>query len=286
MSRVAAGLRTVLTAGALGFRMEANWIPLWAFVLFSLARPIATSLIIVVMYEVAGGPSQAGGPAALAYMFTGNAFFIFVGNVLFGTSQVVIEDREHYQMLKYIYSAPVSIYAFLLGRGLTKVVLATAAVAITLGFGFAAGLVPLDRAAFAPGLLLAATALGVGGLVFLGILLAGFTLNTARHATMLSEGIAGLLYLFSGAVFPPALLPRPLFAIAEVLPLTYWIELSRRAILGRSPVATGLAPLSDAALLALLAATTILFGAASVLGYRALERRARSRGLIDQVTSY
>lgn len=226
------------------------------------------------------------GRLGLRMVFAGNAFFIFVGNILFGINQVVIEDREHYQMLKYIYSAPVSIYAYLLGRGLTKVALSMIAVAVTLGFGFAARLLPYDPAALRPGLLLASTALGLAGLVFLGILLAGVTLNTARHSTFLSEGIAGVLYLLAGAVFPPALLPAPLLYLSRALPLTYWIELSRRAILGDLGVATGLGHWSDGAILLLLAATTALFATASLLGYRRLERRARAHGRLDQVTSY
>jgi ABC-2 type transport system permease protein len=281
-ARLRANLATVLAAGRLGFRMESNWLPLWGYILFSLARPVASSLIIVVMWRVVGARDRG----ELAYMFVGNAFFIFVGNVLFGVSQVVIEDREHYQMLKYVYTAPVSIYAYLLGRGLTKVALASIAVAVTLTFGFLAGLVPFEQARFSPGMLALSTALGLAALVFLGILLAGFTLNTARHAQFLSEGIAGVLYLLAGAVFPPAILPRPLFYVSRALPLTYWIELSRRAVIGDTGVASGLGAASDGAILAVLAATTVLFGAASILGYRAFEHRARARGRLDQVTSY
>jgi ABC-2 type transport system permease protein len=281
--KIAEHARTIAAAGRLGLAMESNWAPWWAYALYSLIRPVAMSLIIVVMYLVTG----ARDPAQLTYMFVGNAFFIFVGHVLFGIGQVVIEDREHYQMLKYIYTAPISIYAFLLGRGLTKTGMAAIAVGVTLAFGFLA--LPI-RSARADGvdwpLLAAATALGLAALVFLGILLAGFTLNMARHAGFLSEGIAGVLFLFSGAAFRPNVLPGPLFRLAQISPLTYWIELSRRAIVGPPPFATGLEGWSNGAILALLAASTAAAGVASVLGYRALEARARARGRIDQRTDY
>lgn len=274
-------LRTVAIAGRLGFAMESNWAPLWAYLLYSLVRPVFMSLIIVAMYHVTG----ARDPARLTYMFVGNAFFTFVGNVLFGINQIIIEDREHYQVLKYIYAAPISIYAFLLGRGLVKVAISAFSVAVTLAFGFLALPIRVERAAD-PAMLAAATLLGLAALVFLGILLAGFTLNTARHAGFLSESIAGVLYLFCGAVFPPTVLPDALAAVARVLPLTYWIELSRRALVGPPPFPTGLEGFTDGALLALLAASTAVFGVASILGYRAFEHRARRWGKLDQTTDY
>ncbi len=275
-------LRTIALAGRLGFLMESNWAPLWAYVLYSLVRPVAMSLIIVLMYVVTG----ARDPARLAYMFVGNAFFVFVGNVLFGINQVVIEDREHYQMLKYVYTAPISIYSFLLGRGLTKVAIAAFSVAVTLAFGFAALPIRLAPAGADISLLAAATLLGLAALVFLGILLAGFTLNTARHASFLSESLAGVLYLFCGAVFPPSLLPGPLEAVARALPLTYWIELSRRSLLGPPGFATGLEGVSNGAMLAILTLSTAAFGAVSILGYRAFEKRARRLGKLDQRTDF
>jgi ABC-2 type transport system permease protein len=285
-ARVLAHLRTVAVAGRLGLQMEANWTRAGFFTIYSLVRPIAMSLIIIVMYFAA----KTAGPATLAYMFVGNAFYIYVGNVLLGVSQVVIEDREHYQMLKYVYTAPISIYAYLLGRGLTKVGMATLAVIVTLVFGFIAlpGL-SFDLGVARIGLLLVTTALGVTGLVFLGIVLAGIALNVARHGMMWSEGIAGVLYVLTGAVFPPDVLPRWLHPVSQALPITYWLELSRRALLGPGPAATQsklLAGLSDGALLLVLAGSTAAFGVVSIFFYRKMETIARRKSRIDQITSF
>ena len=70
-----------------------------------------------------------------------------------------------------------------------------------------------------------------------GMLLAGACLNLSRNGMFLSEGIAGIVYLLSGVVFPLRALPecpslivaRPFLAyqIAEVLRLAlqepYWM---------------------------------------------------------------
>jgi ABC-2 type transport system permease protein len=41
---------------------------------------------------------------------------IYVGSVMTGISWAVIEDREHYQTIKYIYIAPVHFPTYLIGR--------------------------------------------------------------------------------------------------------------------------------------------------------------------------
>lgn len=279
---VAAHLRTTGLAFRLGFAMESNWAPLWAYFLYMLVRPVATSAIIVVMYLVSG-TRDAG---MLTYMFVGNALFTFVGNVLFGINQTVIEDREHYQMLKYVYTAPISIYAFLVGRGLVKLVFAAFSVAVTLAFGALFLPIRFDAAAADWGRFALSCALGLSSLVFFGILLAGVTLNTARHSYFLSESISGVVYLFCGAVFPPAILPHGLREAALALPVTHWIELARRALVGRPPFPTGLEGTGDGTLLAILVASTLVACAGSLLGYRALERRARAHGRLDQKTDY
>jgi len=43
------------------------------------------------------------------YMYLGNAFYIYVGAVMAGVSWAVIDDREHYKTLKYMYVAPIHI---------------------------------------------------------------------------------------------------------------------------------------------------------------------------------
>ena len=49
---------------------------------------------------------------------------------------------------------------------------------------------------------------------------------------VLPEAIAGALYLVSGAIFPIDILPSFLQPIAYVMPTTWWLEASRRGLLG------------------------------------------------------
>ena len=59
------------------------------------------------IYGRGSNDMKAGTTASIfTYMYLGNAFYIYVGAVMAGVSWAVIDDREHYKMLKYMYVAP------------------------------------------------------------------------------------------------------------------------------------------------------------------------------------
>lgn len=276
-------LRSLRVAAWLGWQIESNWTDPFLFAIYSIAKPIAGTLILVFMYVVV---ARGGlGNPLFPYIFVGNAFYIYVGAVLMGVSWAVIDDREHYGMLKYMYTAPLNIYAYLLGRGVAKTAIATIAVAITLLFGVAVLGVRIPPGEVDWAMLVAAIALGLSAIAFLGILLAGVTLITARHNYYIGEGVAGALYLLCGAVFPLDVLPRGLAAVGRALPLTYWLEALRRALLGGGG-SQAIAALSNGALLGILAGSTATLAVLSVLFYRWAERLAHRKGLLDMQTMY
>ena len=71
------------------------------------------------------------------------------------------------------------------------------------------------------------------------------------------------------------------------MPLTYWLELIRRSLIGSVAEAfPTLAAYSNSQLLAILAGLTLLFGLLSFLIFRRCDYLARERGLIDVTTHY
>jgi ABC-2 type transport system permease protein len=270
-------------AAWLGWQIESNWAGPFLFAIYSIAKPVAGALILVLMYVVI---AQGGLQHPLfPQIFVGNAFYIYVGMVLMGVSWAVIDDRERYGMLKYMYVAPLNIYTYLLGRGVTQAIMATVAVLIMMFFGIVVLGIPMPPTRIDWGMLFAAWLFGLAGLAFMGIFLGGISLITARHNFFIGEAVAGALYLLCGAVFPIDVLPRPFQLVGQALPLTYWLEALRRALLGRG-AGEMLAPLSDQALLLILVGSTVLSAVISVAFYRWAENRAREKGLIDMQTMY
>ena len=117
----------------LGWQIESNWADPFLFFIYSVLRPIASVMILVVMYLVIS-QSETQSPL-FAYIYIGNAFYIFVTSVIVGVSWAVIDDREHYGTLKYIYLSPIPYISYLFGRGVARLLTSLLAVVVTLGFG-------------------------------------------------------------------------------------------------------------------------------------------------------
>ena len=166
------------------------------------------------------------------YMYFGNAFYIYVGAVMSGISWAVIDDREHYKTLKYMYVAPIRIPAYWLGRGLARFLSGSVAVVITIAFGVLFLHVPLNPASVNWLLFFLSLFLGIAMLSILGLILASITLLVAHHFFLIGEAVAAALFLFSGAIFPPNILPAWLQPISLSIPITYWLELMRRSLAG------------------------------------------------------
>jgi len=278
-------------AAWLGWEMESNWTEPGLFLIYSIIKPVAGAFILVLMSFVAlliGSPDLERGEAMFAYLFVGNAFFIYVSNVLFGCFQVIQADREWYQTIRYVYMAPISFYTYIVGRAASKVLIATIATAVTLAFGVFALHINLTISVWNIPLFLAVMGIGLLCVVAIGLCLAGLSFLTAKHTHGLAEGIPGMFYLFCGVIFPLSVLPGWGQSVGKALPITYWLEALRHLVLPGSQmglVDTGLAP-DLTWIIALLLVSTAFFFLLSIQLFRLTEYFARKLGLVDMMTNY
>ncbi len=279
------GWLTFKSAAWLGWQMESNWTEPWLFLLYSIVRPLAGVGIVVFMYLAVSTAAGIYDPDKLAFVFVGTTFFMFVGQELYGISQAVLDDREHYRTLKYVYIAPSSIYIYLFARGLAKVAETSISAAVTLVIG---GLIlGITYSSFNPVLLVVALVLGLLGIATFGIMLAGLTLLTARHGFQMGESVAAIFFLLGGVVFPIQILPVWVQGVAYLMPVTYWIEAMRRSLIGNAGQADSyLSKMPTETLLLAIVATTVVFYVLSILVFRRFDEAARRKGRIDITTSY
>ena len=278
-------LRSFRMATWLGWQVESNWTDPFLFAIYVIIKPLASAAILVVMYSIITNGNYDS--PLFPYIYLGNAFYIYVGSVMTGVSWAVIEDREHYKTLKYMYIAPISIPFYLLGRGVSRFLIGTVAVIVTLAAGTLFLHLPLDLLQVNWGLFFVSLLIGVTLLAMIGLLLASITLMLVNHNFFIGEAVASALYLFSGAIFPLEVLPAWLRPIGFAMPITYWLELMRRSMIGEVAEAfPTLANFSNGQLLGILLGLTALFGVASVYAFRYCDHLARERGLIDRVTNY
>jgi ABC-2 type transport system permease protein len=277
--------RAFRMAAWLGWKIESNWADPFLFAVYSIVKPISSALILVVMYGIIMQGNFAN--PLFPYIFLGNAFYTYVGAVMTGVSWSVIDDREHYKTLKYMYIAPIRYPAYLLGRGVARFLTGSFSVIITVTAGVLFLQVPIDPMKADWLLFCVALTIGIIMLAMLGLFLAGITLQTARHEGFIGEATAGALYIFSGAVFPLEVLPQAIRWIGFAMPTTYWLELMRRSLVGEVAQAfPTLAGLSNLQLLGILLGLSILFGALALGSFSRFDLRAREKGLIDRTTNY
>lgn len=275
----------------LGWQLESNWTEPWLFLIYVLIKPLTSSLLLVCMYYAARTATQGAVPVEfLPYMYVSNACYMLVGAVMFGMSYAVISDREHYRMLKYIYISPGHLQTYFVGRAVSGAAQALLGGLLNLSIGMAA--FPEVRNALLRhstewGWLIFYLLIGTVLLLALGLILSAAVLNMARQGMYLSEGIAGILYLLCGVVFPVAILPKFLQYVSMILPPTYWLEGMRRSLLGSSPETMLHGPLSDwshGQLALALISTTAVLSVFAVWFFQWSERRAWRMGRIEETT--
>ena len=151
--------RRSVTATRLGWQMEANWTDPLLFLIYSVAKPLASALILVVMLDVISG----GGEARVPRLRRRRQRALVVRPVAASAASPgsILDDRERYRMLKYVYVSPSDFLVVLLGRGVARIGVGAMGAAITL-----ARRRPLPRRAVRPGavdwpLLVVVMALGV-----------------------------------------------------------------------------------------------------------------------------
>ncbi len=272
-------LRSFKQSVWLGWQMESNWADPWLFALYSLVNPIFGMLVVMFLVYVGG---QAGGKLEsgyLAYVLIGSSFFILVNQTIHTMGWVIHDDREHYEVLKYIYITPAGAYVYILGRAFSTLLIASISVVVTLLFGVGVLQIPVNLFAANALVLIICLVVGIVAITSLGMILSSITLVTAEHGQMFGETVAGIFFLFCGVVFPVSALPDWAQMISAVLPLTYWLSALRKTMAGAS-----IASISTD-LLALLMFTAVFF-ILSIGVYRLADRLARSKGLIYATTEH
>jgi ABC-2 type transport system permease protein len=275
-------LRSLAAASRLGWAITSNWTRPFIFLVYSLLRPISAALILVIMYRFISGGKPV--TAYLAFLVTGTAFWAFVQGGIAGLADGITEDRGHYRMLKYVYTAPQHFYIYLVGRGAAQFgnALVSAFVVVllaTIAFKLPINLLRINYPLLLLACLIALVAVLAIATSFSMLLLA------SRDAYGYGDLAAGVLFIVSGAIFPIGALPGPLATIASFSPLAYWMEIIRRTLLNGEAIRM-FPGLSDVEVLLRLVVTTAAVVLLAHLVFSWADLNARRKGLIDMETNF
>jgi ABC-2 type transport system permease protein len=275
--------RAIRASMKIGWAIESNWTKPPLYLLYVALRPLAMCVLLYYLFKVIS-PAPAG-DARFVSIYLGNAFFSVFGVMASSLSWAVISDREHYQIIRYVYISPAPFVWTIIGRAATFVLTALSSVVIILAVGGFLLRLPLHPWRVDWPLLLASTALGLAATLALGLFFAGLLLVTARHSLLLAEGVGGVFLLVCGVLYPTTYLPTWAQPVALAIPVTYWLEAVRRAF-GVTNFDPNLAALPSGLLLLILLALTAAIGVLGVKAFGWFEHYAKRHGKLDQVTNY
>jgi len=258
--------------------IESNWINYFLYLLYISIRPIFTLFMMVFIYVTVAtvkGPNLTFG----FFILTGQAFYNLIVSGTTGISSTLWSDREHFRTLKYIYISPLRLNLYLIGRGF---------------YYFLEGLIPFTLSLFIGSYLISFPLfelnpnflflilniiLGMFVIISLGLLISSFIFFSTHYGFIVIEAILGSLLLFGNVLFPIEILPYPLYYIGYSLPITYWLDLNRELLLGKS-----LFELSDIFNKFLI--LTIIYFLVSIIIFNLAEKYARKKGMIDITTAH
>lgn len=274
----------VLRWGAkLGWDLEGNWLPFAGYLLFSLISPIAGVFMVVFMYRVVSGGEI--NPQYAQFLLPGMVGFLYIRQILTYSGYVVIEDREHYRLLRYTYIVPFPLGIQVLARVLPRYLISTVGAGVVLGLGSILMNCPLRVQEIDWNGVIVSLLVAMVAIQSIGWMLAALMLLIDRMGWVFAEGISGIMFLVTGAAFPLSVLPYWLKWVGYILPITYWLDIWRISLFGESSLRS-LETLNLHQLWLLFGVTTAAWLGAAIGWGKVADRWARRWGRVERETFY
>ena len=264
----------------LGIYHDVAWTSPVVGIALRTVAPIASAITTSIIYWLGASAAHSFDPAQLAYVLVGATLYTHIAAYCYAPT-VAIAEGKNLAVFPHIYITPQSASIYLAGRTLASFLISfvTSMIALTIAYFVLRSIlhepVPLLVNPASVALLTVALFLNVPGSLGLGYLLGAYSLFASKFEWALPSYVAGILMVFSGALFPPSILPWPLSAFGNVLPYTHFISAARDAIV----YGTFSTYLSDLAYSTITGILVLLFG---MMLYKFSEKKARKDGVIDR----
>jgi ABC-2 type transport system permease protein len=277
-------IRAVIASIRVGWYREFNWTN--PFLGFSMrtAGPLAGVISASTVYFVGASAAAKFSPSQLAFILIGAALYAHVAAYSWVPTLAIAEGKWTY-VFPQVYISPHSSLPYLTGRTLASFVSSTLTVIVSLVLSFYVlssifhTTIPFTVTPLSVGLLFLAMVVNIFAALGLGLLLSAYALFATKFEWALPTYVAGLLMVFSEALFPVSFLPYPASAIANVLPFTEFMRASRQAMISGGTFG------AYAYYLGLSALGGVIFLGLGFLAFRYAENRARRLGVIDKKTA-
>lgn len=274
--------RPLVASAWMGIQHQLAWTtPGLSLALYAVA-PFASAMTVSIIYWF-GTTNTAGvlfTPSRLAYVLIGSTLYAHVASYAWVPTSAIAEGKN-LSVFPHIYLTGRSTAIYVAGRALSAFVVSTitSVAALILAYFVLGSLlgvqIPVVATPLSAAMVGVALIANIPAALGLGYILGAYSLYASKFEWSLPGYVAGLLMVFSGALFPTSILPWPISAGAAYLPFTMFIAAAREALLpstgGDYASSLGLSLLGGAILLVV-----------SLYIYFAAERKARKDGVIDR----
>jgi hypothetical protein len=275
-------VRSLYASAWMGVQHDLAWTTPAVSLLLQVVAPFASAMSVSMIYWFGTrfSPTLSFDPGHLAFVMVGSALYAHVAAYAW-VPTVAIAEGKNLAVFPHIYITSRSTAVYVTGRMLSAfaVSVATTTMALAAAYFVLGNLlhaaIPFTVNPTSAALLGIALIANLPGALALGYLLGAYSLYASKFEWSLPGYVAGLLMVFSGALFSTSILPWPLSTGASYLPYTQFIAAARSAIVP----GTGVDYWS--AIFACLLGGLLLMSF-SLYVYLAAERRARRDGVIDR----
>jgi ABC-2 type transport system permease protein len=277
-------LRSIVASVRVGWYREFNWTnPFLGFSMRTVG-PLAGVIAASSVYYVGASGAGRFSPSQLAFILIGAALYAHVAAYSWVPTLAIAEGKWTY-VFPQVYISPHSSLPYLTGRTLASFASSTMTVIVSLVLSFYVlssifhTSIPFNVTPLSVSLLFLAMFVNILAALGLGLLLSAYALFATKFEWALPTYVAGLLMVFSEALFPVSFLPHPVSDVANVLPFTEFMRASRQAMIQGGDVYSYFSYLG----LAVVGGITLL--TLGFLAFRYAENRARRLGVIDRKTA-
>ncbi len=274
-------VRSVLASAWMGIQHDLAWTTPGAALLLQVVAPFASAMTTSIIYWFGASHSPAGfDPARLAFVLVGSTLYAHVAAYAW-VPTIAIAEGKNLSVFPHIYLTSRSTATYLAGRALSAFAISatTSLSALTVAY-FVLGSVlhttiVLNVTPVSSLMLGVALLANIPAAMGLGYFLGAYSLYASKFEWSLPGYVAGLLMVFSGALFSTSVLPWPVSVAASYLPFTLFIQASRDAIIYGNVA-------DYASSLALCVVGGLIMVGMGLVVYFAAEKRARKDGVLDR----
>ncbi len=275
-------VRSLMASAWMGIQHDLAWTTPLASLLLQVVAPFASAMSVSIIYWFGTrfSPALTFDAARLAFVMVGSTLYAHVAAYAW-VPTVAIAEGKNLAVFPHIYLTSRSTAVYVTGRMFSAfaISVATSMMALATAYYVLGSMlhaaIPLVVNPGSVALLAVALLANLPGALALGYLLGAYSLYASKFEWSLPGYVAGLLMVFSGALFSTSILPWPLSTAADYLPYTQFIAAARSAIVPGTGVDYW------ASIVFSLIGGLLLMGF-SLWVYLAAERRARRDGVLDR----